>query len=140
MAARTEKIILRNTAHGLRPASSYDAELLAGLPLDCDVEAKRTRIGRSKAQAAWWLLCSRVANCLDEQHTSRSVSNGILIDLNMVEEELLFGGGVRRTPMSIADFTDEQLWALVEAGKRHTVETLIPGVNIDDLMKSRGRP
>lgn len=138
MGARAEKIILRNTAHGLRPASSYDAELLAGLPLDCDVEARRTRIGRSKAQAAWWLLCSRVANCLDEQHTSRSVSNGILLDLNMVEEELLFGGGKRRAPMSIADFGDEHLFRLVEAAKRHVVESILPGIDLNELMKTKG--
>lgn len=139
MSRHVDKIILRKTARGVVPASSYDAELLDGLPLDADLEAKRLRVGRSKAQAAWWLLCSRVANCLDEQHTSRSVSNGILIDLNMIEEELLFGGGKRHTPMSITDFTDDQLWSLVEAAKAHVVTTLIPGVDIEALMKTERR-
>lgn len=135
MAARVDKIILRKTARGLVPASAYDAELLAGLPLDADLEAKRLRVGRSKAQAAWWLLCSRTADCLDEQHTSRSVSNAILIDLNMVEKVALIGGGLR-IPMSITDFSDEQLWNLVEAAKRHVATTLIPGVDVDALMKT----
>lgn len=135
MSRSVDKIILRNTARGLVPASGYDAELLARLPLDCDVEAKRTRVGRSKAQAAWWLLCNRVADCMDEQHTGRSVSNGILLDLNMVEQVAAVGGE-HRIPMSIADFEDEQLWRLVEAAKRHVVETLLPGIDIDALMKT----
>lgn len=134
--SRVDKIILRKTARGLVPASGYDAELLDGLPLDCDLEAKRSRVGRSKAQAAWWLLCSRVADCLDEQHTSRSVSNAILIDLNMVEKVALVGGGLR-IPMSIADFTDDQLFRLVESAKQHVTTTLLPGIDIDALMDTR---
>lgn len=138
MTARTDKIILRNTARGLVPASGFDAELLAGLPLDCDLEAKRVRVGRSKAQAAWWLLCSRVADCLDEQHNSRSVSNKMLLDLDMVEK-IAAVGGEHRIPMSIADFSDEHLWRLVEAAKRYVVTTLLPGIDIDALMKTEGR-
>lgn len=136
--SRAEKIILRNTAHGMRPASSYDAELLAGLPLDCDVEAKRTRIGRSKAQAAWWLLCTRVADCSEEQHNHRSMSNKILLDLDMVEKITAIGGE-HRIPMSIADFSDEQLWRLVEAAKRHVVQTILPNIDLDELMKVKGK-
>lgn len=138
--SRAEKIILRKDARGIVPASAADAEDLDRLPVGSLLQAVRYRVEPSKHLAAWWLLCSRVANCMDEQHTKRSVSNGILLDLNMVEEELLFGGGVRRTPMSVADFTDEQLARLVEAAKRHVVETLLPGIDIDELMKTRGRP
>ena len=136
MATRAEKIILRNTARGLVPASGYDAELLAGLPLDCDVEAKRIRVGRSKAQASWWHLCTRVADCMDEQHNKDSICNIILLDLNMVKQ-LAAVGGVHRIPMNISEFTDEQLFKLVEAAKRHVVETLLPGVDLVELLKTR---
>jgi hypothetical protein len=132
-------IILRNTARGIVPATGFDAEQIALLPLNADLQARRLRVGRNKALDAWWLLCSRTADCLADASSSRSVSNNILLALNMVEEEALFGGGVRRVPMSLTDFSDEQLWRLVEAGKLHVTTSVIPGVDTDLLMKVVGR-
>lgn len=128
-------IILRNTARGIVPATGFDAEMLGRLPRDCDLEARRLKAATSKALAAWWLLCSRTADCLAEQHTARSVSNNLLIDLGMVESQALFGGGERREPMSLTDFDDDQLWRLVEAGKLAVTSSVIPGVDTDALMK-----
>lgn len=130
-------IIMRVEARGPVPASGNDAEDYGRLKLGSFVEVRPYRGEPSKALAAWWLLCGRTAEALDDTHTKHSVSNGMLLALGMVAEEALLGGGTRRVPMSLTDFDDEQLWRLVEAGKLHVVQTLIPGVDIDALMKSR---
>lgn len=130
-------IIMRVTARGLVPATGGDAEDLSRLRIGSDVEVRPLKATRSKALDAWWLLCGRTAEALADQNTKRSVSNNMLLAMNMVEQEALFGGGTRRVPMSLTDFDDEQLWRLVEAGKLHVTTVLIPGVDIDALLKSR---
>ncbi|MBP1180025.1 hypothetical protein [Methylobacterium sp. PvR107] len=132
-------IMMRVEARGCVPASGNDAEEFARLKVGSFVEVRPYRGEPSKALAAWWLLCSRTADAIDEAHTSRSISNRILLDLNMVETVALIGGE-HRIPMSLTDFDDEQLWRLVEAGKLHVAQVLIPGVDIDALMKSRRAP
>lgn len=130
------KIILRVSAQGVIPATGLDAELLGRLQRGSDLEAKPLRRARNKALDAWWLLCSRTANCLDETATSRSVSNNLLLTMGMVEQEALFGGGIRRVPMSLTDFSEDQLWRLVEAGKLAVHQTVLSGIDIDVLMKT----
>lgn len=137
MSRRTApSIMMRVEARGPVPASGNDAEEYARLKVGSFVEVRPYRGEPSKALAAWWLLCGRTADAIDEAHTSRSISNRILLDLNMVETVALVGGE-HRIPMSLTDFDEEQLWRLVEAGKLHVSQVLIPGVDIDALMKSR---
>ncbi len=138
MSRRTAPpIIMRVDARGCVPASGNDAEDFARLKVGSFVEVRPYRGEPSKALAAWWLLCGRTAEALDDTHTKHSVSNGMLLDLGMVAEEALLGGGTRRVPMSLTDFGEEQLWRLVEAAKLHVSQVLIPGVDIDALTKSR---
>jgi hypothetical protein len=129
-------IIMRVEVRGPVPASGNDAEDYGRLKIGSYVEVRPYRGEPSKALAAWWLLCGRTAEALDETHTKQSISNRILLELNMVET-LALVGGEHRIPMSLTDFDDEQLWRLVEAGKNFVQNVLIPGVNIDALMKSR---
>lgn len=132
----TPAIIMRVEARGPVPASGNDAEHYGRLKIGSFVEVRSYRGEPSKALAAWWLLCGRTADAIDEAHTGRSISNRILLDLNMVETVALIGGQ-HRIPMSLTDFDEDQLWRLVEAGKNHVQNVLIPGVDLDALMKSR---
>ncbi len=129
-------IIMRVEARGPVPASGNDAEDYGRLKIGSFVEVRPYRGEPSKALAAWWLLCGRTAEALDDTHTKHSISNRILLDLNMVETVVLIGGE-HRIPMSLTDFNEEQLWRLVEAGKNYVENVLIPNVDIDALMKSR---
>lgn len=133
------KIILRVSPRGIFPATGLDAELVGRLARGADLEARPLRQARNKALDAWWLLCSRTADCLDDTATSRSVSNNLLLGMGMVDQESLFGGGVRRVPMSLTDFSEDQLWRLVEAGKLAVQTTVLPGIEIDALMQPRSR-
>lgn len=128
-------IILRITPRGVVPATGFDAELIGRLRVGSDLQARPLKVEQSAPLKAWWLLCSRTADCLSDQSTARSVSNNVLLALGMVEEEALFGGGTRKTPMSLTDFTDEQLYRLVEAAKLHVHQVVIPNVDIELLMK-----
>src|SRR6059058_512216 len=122
MSRRTAPaIIMRVEARGCVPASGNDAEDYGRLKIGSFVEVRPYRGEPSKALAAWWLLCGRTAEALDDTHTKHSVSNRILLDLNMVETVALIGGE-HRIPMSLTDFDDEQLWRLVEAGKLHVAQ------------------
>lgn len=121
----------------MSPLQSTIALIGLALSLMClGYQGSRDYREPSKALAAWWLLCGRTAEALDETHTKQSISNRILLELNMVET-LALVGGEHRIPMSLTDFDEEQLWRLVEAGKNFVQNVLIRGVDIDALMKSR---
>ncbi|WP_143739371.1 hypothetical protein, partial [Methylobacterium radiotolerans] len=82
-------------ARGPVPASGSDAADYGRLKIGSFVEVRPYRGEPSKALAAWWLLCGRTAEALDDTHTKHSISNRILLDLNMVETGVRAGGEPR---------------------------------------------
>jgi hypothetical protein len=128
-------LILRVTPRGIVPASAIDAEVLAGLRIGSDLQAKVLKVQPSKALRAYWALLTAIVKADDQWVTARALSNAILIKFGLVETELLLNGGCRFDPMSLRDFTDDQLWLLIEKIKLLTVTEILPGVDIEDLMR-----
>lgn len=131
-------LILRVTPRGIVPAAAIDAELLAGLRFGTDLQAKVLRAAPSKALRAYWALLAAIVKVDDRWVNARALSNAILIRFGLVETELLLGNGTRFDPMSLKDFSDEQLGLLIEKIKLLTVTELLPGIDIESLMKGGG--
>lgn len=141
MAPREDSppLILRVTSRGVVPAAAIDAETLAGLRPGSDLQAKLLRVEPSAPLRAWWALMGCVVKTDPHRFISaRALSNHILLKHDLVDEELLIGG-VRQVPMSLTTFTDVELWRLVEAAKLVITVELIPGVDVDAMMKAAKR-
>lgn len=128
-------LILRHTARGIIPANAIDAELLDSLRFGTDLQAKVLRIAPSGPLRGWWGLCSAVVKADPQWIAARNVSNALLLKIGLYESQLLIGGGERRDPMSLRDFTDPELSRLIEAAKLVIQAEIIPGVDPDELLK-----
>lgn len=87
MAQRTREkpsIIVRRTKRGLSPASAYDAEVLAGLPLGAEFDlVQRSR--RSLPQLrTYWKALTLVVNATDMWPTPEHLHEALKIDLGYV--------------------------------------------------------
>lgn len=130
----TPGLILRVTSRGIVPAAAIDAETLGALRFGTDLQAKVLKVAPSGPLRAWWGLMSAVVKADPEWISARALSNAVLLKLDMVEEEQLIGG-LRRVPMSLRDFNDEQLKRLIEAAKFLIETDLIPGVQVEKLLE-----
>lgn len=132
-------LILRVTGRGIVPAAAIDAESLAGIRPGSDLQARLLRVEPSKPLRAYWALMNAVVKLDPQQFISaRALSNHILLKHGLVEEEILIGG-VRQVPMSLTAFKDEELWRLVEAAKLVISVELVPGLDVEELMKAAKR-
>jgi hypothetical protein len=128
-------LILRVTARGIIPAAAIDAEIIGGLTAGTDLSAKPIHMAPSKALRAWWFLLGETVKLDPERLISaRALSNHILLKHHLHREELLIGGGARLTPMSLTDFTESDLWRLVEVGKRIITVEIMPGLDCDLML------
>ena len=132
-------LILQVTARGIVPASAIDAEVLAGLRFGSDLQAKVLRTAPSGPLRAWWGLMGAVVKAEPQWISARALSNALLLKIGLYESELLIGGGERRDPMSLRDFTDTELRRLILAAE-HIIQTdIIPGVDIQALLDNAKR-
>lgn len=123
------------------PHQPIDEETLAGLRPETLLNASPLLVPPSIPLRAWWALMGDVLRHEPQWGSARALSNAILLRHNLVDEESLIGGGLRKEPMSLRDFTDDQLWQLVEMAKLIIETEIIPGVDVRDLQKvsNRGR-
>ena len=141
MAPREDSppLILRVAPRGIVPASAIDAETLAGLTIGTDLQAKVLRVEPSKPLRAWWALMNAMVKLDPQQFISaRALSNHILLKHGLVEEEQLIGG-VRQVPISLTAFSDAELWRLVDAAKLVIGVELVPGLDVEEMMKAAKR-
>ncbi len=141
MAPREDSppLIVRATPRGLVPAAAIDAETLAGIRYGTDLQAKVLRVEPSAPLRAWWALMGCVVKTDPHRFISaRALSNHILLKHGLVDEEMLIGG-TRHVPMSLTAFTDQELWRLVEAAKLVISVELVPGLDIEAMMKAAKR-
>lgn len=127
-------LILRHTGRGIIPAGAIDAEILATIRPGSDLQAKVLKVAPSKALRAWWFLLGEVVK-LDPQRfiSARALSNKILLDHDLIEEELVIGGAIK-SPMSLTHFTEPELWRLVEAAKLVISAVYIPGLDVEAML------
>jgi hypothetical protein len=132
-------LILRLVGRGkIIPATAVDEELLDGFRAGTDFMVKEARKPRSPGLAAWWQLIGAVAAYSDDWHAPRALSNALLLKMNLYETELLIGGK-RNTPMSLTEFTEDELFRLVEAAKLIIAIDITPGVDPDLLIEEKKR-
>lgn len=130
----TPSLILRVTPRGIVPFQSIDAETLSHLRYDTLIEAKVIRQAPSKALREYWFLLSETVK-LDPSTliSARALSNKILLDHDLYEEELLIGG-MRKSPMSLKAFTEPELRRLVEAAKLIISTVYVPGLDCEAML------
>lgn len=136
MAAKRDdgpSLILRIDRGRIIPAAAIDEETLAGFRPGTELQASIIKVAPSKALRAWWALLGAVVKADVGWTVPRALSNAMLLKMECVERELLIGGGERKDPMSLKDFSDEQLWKLVEWAKLIIVTEIIPGVDLAAL-------
>lgn len=132
-------LVLRVTPRGIIPHQAIDQETLAGLRIDTLLNASPLSVPPSVPLRAWWALMGDVLRHEPQWGTARALSNAILLKHNLVEEEALIGGGLRKEPMSLREFTDEELWRLIEMAKLIIETEIIPGVDVRELQKESNR-
>lgn len=132
-------LVLRVTGRGVVPHQAIDQETLAGLRPGTILNASILTAPPSVPLRAWWALMGDVLRHEPQWITARALSNAILRKCDLTEEEALIGGGVYKAPMSLKDFTDEELWNLIELGKRVIETEIIPGVDVKALQKESNR-
>lgn len=131
----TPSLILRVTPRGIVPFQAIDAEILSGLSYGTSLEGRLMREAPSKALREWWFLLGETVKLDPERLISaRALSNKILLDHDLYQEELLIGGGIRKTPMSLRDFTEPQLKNLVELAKLIISTVYVPGLNCEAML------
>ena len=141
MAPRDDSapLILRVTPRGIIPAAAIDAETLAGIRIGSDLQAKVLRAEPSAPLRAWWALMGCVVKTDPHRFISaRALSSHILLKHGLVDEEQLISG-IRQVPMSLTAFTDQELWRLVEAAKLVIEVELVPGLDVEAMMKAAKR-
>lgn len=127
-------LILRVSPRGILPFQAIDAETLSNLRDGTDLEARVIRAAPSKALRAWWFLLGETVKLDPERLISaRALSNQILLEKDLYREELIIGGQ-RKTPMSLTDFTETELWRLVEIGKLIISTELMPGLDVEAML------
>lgn len=130
------KLILTVTPRGLAPFEAIDAEILQGLAIGTKLEVRRTETPRSKALGRWWQLMGAVAKATDDRwFSSRAVSNEFLLRFGCVDAEALTANGEKRIPMSLKEFSEEQLRRLCLQAEFVISTEVLPGIEIDDLIK-----
>lgn len=129
-------LILKIERRRLIPASALDQEVLLGLRDGTDLEAKVVRTVPSRALRAYWAMMSAIIKVDDRWPDKRSFSNACLLSLGLVEEELLLGGS-RMVPMSLKDMSDPEIGRLIEIVKRLVYEKIVPGLDVDTLLRSQ---
>jgi hypothetical protein len=129
-------LILRVDFGRIIPATALDESTFFTLARGTELSAKPVKKPRSKALAAWWSLMSAVVKHDDRWPTARALSNVMLIRMDCVEREGLINGGEFRDPMSLTEFTDEQLWRLVAWAELIVTTDIFPGA---DLRQITGR-
>ena len=137
--ADTPVLILRATPRGIIPATALDMETLAGIRFGTEMEAKELKAPPSGPLRHWWALMSACVKADPELISREALSKHILLRLGMVdeEEELLIGGSrIRRVPMSLRAFRDDQLNRLILAAERLIQIEIIPGVDIEALYRN----
>lgn len=120
------------------PAAAIDAETLAGLRDGTELSVTISKTPRSVALRAWWSLMGDVYKHT-EFPSPRALSNALLIGCNCYEEELLLNGGKRRTPMSLRDFSEPQLFEMLEWSRLIISRDIIPGVDLEALIAHNRR-
>lgn len=128
------KLILLVTPRGITPCTSVDAELVSQFRFGTTLQAKVETKPRSPGLAAWWQLMGAVVKFSDEWHAPRALSNSLLLKMNCKEHELLIGG-VREVPMSLTEFTEDQLFRLVEMAKLIIQTEILPGWDMDEMIR-----
>ena len=127
-------LILRVSPRGILPFQAIDAETLSNLRDGTDLEARVIRAAPSKALRTWWFLLGETVKLDPERLISaRALSNQILLEKDLYREELIIGGQ-RMTPMSLTDFTETELWRLVEIGKLIISTELMPGLDVEVML------
>jgi hypothetical protein len=127
-------LILRVTPRGILPFQSIDAETLSNLRFDTNLEAREISAPPSKALRAYWFLLGETVKLDPERLVSaRALSNQILLEKELYREELIIGGQ-RKTPMSLKDFTETELWRLVEIAKQIISIELMPGLDVEAML------
>lgn len=126
-------LILRVDFGRIVPASALDEMTFFGLARGTELSAAPVKKPRSKALAAWWSIMNAVVKHTDRWPTARALSNVMLIRMECVEREGLINGGEFRDPMSLTDFSEEQLWKLVEWAKLIVVTDIFPGVELRQI-------
>ncbi len=136
MARRTDDltIVLTVGRGGLHPAHPVDLEALSQLPLGTQVEVVKVTKPRSKALIGWWELINTVAKALDV--VPRALSNEMLLGQGMVERHVRIGG-YTDDPMSLRDFSEEQLRKMTEMAKLIIQEK--HGFDPDELIRNHKR-
>lgn len=130
----TPSLILRITPRGIIPFQAIDAETLSNLRYDTELEARVIKTAPSKALREWWFLLGETVKLDPERLISaRALSNKILLDHDLYEEELLIGG-MRKSPMSLKAFTEPELKRLVEAAKLIISTVYIPGLDCEAML------
>lgn len=127
-------IVLTVGRGGLHPAHPVDLEALSQLPLGTQVEVVKVTKPRSKALIGWWELMGIVAKALDED--KNALSKRILLKLDMVETRVRIGG-FTDDPVSLRDFSEDQLRRLTEMAKLHIQEKY--GFDPDELIRNHKR-
>lgn len=132
-------LILRlSPGRRILPATAVDAELLDAFRIGTDLVVKEAKKPRSPGLAAWWQLMGAVAAYSDSWHSPRALSNALLLKMNLFETELLIGGQ-RNTPMSLTEFTEDELFRLVEVAKLIIAIDITPEIDPDLLIAEKKR-
>jgi hypothetical protein len=126
-------LILRVDFGRIVPATALDELTFFDLARGTELSAKPVKKPRSKARAAWWSIMGAVVKHHDRWPNPRALSNAMLLKMNCVEREGLIGDGEFRDPMSLTDFSEEQLWKLVEWAKLIIVTEIFPGVELRQI-------
>lgn len=127
-------IVLTVGRRGLEPAHPVDLEALSQLPIGTQVEVVKVTKPRSKALVGWWETINITAKALERP--PRSISNEVLLDQHMVERRVCIGG-YTDDPMSLRDFTEDQLRQMTEMAKFFIYEKY--GLDPDELIRNHKR-
>lgn len=127
-------IVLTVGRGGLHPAHPVDLEALSQLPLGTQVEVVKVTKPRSKALVGWWETINITAKALDM--VPRALSNELLLGQGMVERHVRIGG-YTDDPMSLREFSEEQLRQMTEMAKLLIYEKY--GLDPDELIRNHKR-
>jgi hypothetical protein len=131
-------IILRLQGRRIIPASEVDEELILAFRSGTEFKVRETKTPRSKGLDAWWQLMGAVAKYSDDWHSPRALSNALLLEMKLYDSEKLIGG-LRRTPMSLKDFTEDERFRLVMVAKMIIARDITPEIDPDLLIEEMKR-
>lgn len=131
-------LILRLAGRRIIPATEVDEELLAGFRHGTEFQVREAKSPRSPGKAAWWQLMGAIVWYSDEWHSPRALSNALLLKMKLYETELLIGGH-RNSPMSLTEFTEDELFRMVEIAKHIIAIEITSGVEPDQIIMEKKR-